>query len=67
MDSPEALIIRKKKHKSPATTGLYLQKDHQKLLIVTRSVTADIFLQFAAELWREKGEDCLHLELTTGT
>lgn len=32
----------------------YLQEDHQQFLIVSRGVTTDIFLQFAAELWEKE-------------
>lgn len=48
MASQEAVIIRH------CAASLYLQQDHQQLLIVPRGVAADILLQLAAELWRER-------------
>lgn len=48
MASQEAVIIRH------CTASLYLQQDHQQLLIVPGGVAADILLQLAAELWWER-------------
>lgn len=48
MASQEAVITRH------CAASLYLQQDHQQLLIVPGGVVADILLQLAAELWRER-------------
>lgn len=57
MVSPKVFIIRTGNTSlllSLPSPPLYLQQDHQQLLIVPRGVTADVFLQLAAELWRKE-------------